>query len=499
MAPTCGSCAPRLTSHLRLLPVTSTAVGPGLAGLPCAAGGHGERADGAGSKHAGAPCPACPAVHLQSASLVGQAYFPAFAYSLQALSHASTCCHVLHLFILHPALVITCLSCSLGARSAGHMCLRSRSAAACWWHGHARGWACLRTLVGAAGGCMMCCRACWLHRAWEHDFLPLFGGMPAAKPPAASCGFMPGARCSSSVCALPPAPCHLALQSFCYWSTTMPRAAAAWSSSEPLAGCWFNCQSVCRMECCMCTAAGPHASAHLPDHHLLQPALTGQDCFFPPLQHGHAAARVAAGTGGGDCRCAGYTTWGRCLMGVAGAVAATKGRVGELGCCTHLTCSHCPLCSPFSPPRPPSLRPPESFRQCPLFIGGPVTKNLLHVLHGRRDVEGALEIIEVCVQALLLWLRTCGSTSYCWRLEGHVFFLTSLGRSVMSLTCVAWKTVTPPLPPLSPSPGRVCWRRGVCCGAGAAAGGRSPRVHAAGGLQRMGPLAAAAGERRALG
>ena len=88
------------------------------------------------------------------------------------------------------------------------MCLRSRSAAAYWWHGHARGWACLRTPVGAAGGCMMCCRACWLHRAWEHDFLPLFGGMPAAKPPAASCGFMPGARCSSSVrppaCSLPP-------------------------------------------------------------------------------------------------------------------------------------------------------------------------------------------------------------------------------------------------------------------------------------------------------
>lgn len=36
----------------------------------------------------------------------------------------------------------------------------------------------------------------------------------------------------------------------------------------------------------------------------------------------------------------------------------------------------------------------DAFRQCPLFIGGPVTKNLLHVLHGRRDVEGALEIIE---------------------------------------------------------------------------------------------------------
>lgn len=36
----------------------------------------------------------------------------------------------------------------------------------------------------------------------------------------------------------------------------------------------------------------------------------------------------------------------------------------------------------------------DAFRQCPLFIGGPVTKNLLHVLHARRDVEGALEIIE---------------------------------------------------------------------------------------------------------
>ena len=30
-----------------------------------------------------------------------------------------------------------------------------------------------------------------------------------------------------------------------------------------------------------------------------------------------------------------------------------------------------------------------------------MTKNLLHVLHGRRDVEGALEIIEVR-QAVLL-------------------------------------------------------------------------------------------------
>lgn len=37
----------------------------------------------------------------------------------------------------------------------------------------------------------------------------------------------------------------------------------------------------------------------------------------------------------------------------------------------------------------------DAFRHCPLFIGGPVNKNLLHVVHGRRDVEGALEIIEV--------------------------------------------------------------------------------------------------------
>lgn len=33
-----------------------------------------------------------------------------------------------------------------------------------------------------------------------------------------------------------------------------------------------------------------------------------------------------------------------------------------------------------------------------------MTKNLLHVLHGRRDVEGALEIIEVRQAALLACL-----------------------------------------------------------------------------------------------
>jgi hypothetical protein len=48
-------------------------------------------------------------------------------------------------------------------------------------------------------------------------------------------------------------------------------------------------------------------------------------------------------------------------------------------------------------PHPAACRRPtaDAFRACPLFIGGPVTKNLLHVLHARRDVEGALEIIEV--------------------------------------------------------------------------------------------------------
>jgi hypothetical protein len=46
-------------------------------------------------------------------------------------------------------------------------------------------------------------------------------------------------------------------------------------------------------------------------------------------------------------------------------------------------------------PQPHMCLPADAFGRCPLFIGGPVTKNLLHVLHGRRDVEGAMEIIEV--------------------------------------------------------------------------------------------------------
>ena len=48
------------------------------------------------------------------------------------------------------------------------------------------------------------------------------------------------------------------------------------------------------------------------------------------------------------------------------------------------------------PPRscPCPRRRADAFGRCPLFIGGPVTKNLLHVLHGRREVDGALEIVE---------------------------------------------------------------------------------------------------------
>eukprot|EP00889_Picochlorum_renovo_P001905 jgi/Picre1/28935/NNA_004330.t1 len=36
----------------------------------------------------------------------------------------------------------------------------------------------------------------------------------------------------------------------------------------------------------------------------------------------------------------------------------------------------------------------ESLGQCPLYIGGPVTRNLLHVLHGNESVEGSMEIIK---------------------------------------------------------------------------------------------------------
>ncbi len=34
-----------------------------------------------------------------------------------------------------------------------------------------------------------------------------------------------------------------------------------------------------------------------------------------------------------------------------------------------------------------------SLGKCPLYIGGPVTRNLLHVLHGRPEVEGSMEIV----------------------------------------------------------------------------------------------------------
>jgi hypothetical protein len=56
----------------------------------------------------------------------------------------------------------------------------------------------------------------------------------------------------------------------------------------------------------------------------------------------------------------------------------------------------------------------DAFGKSPLFIGGPVTKNLLHVLHGRRDVQGSLEIMDVspCKQQYQQWefsalLRYC--------------------------------------------------------------------------------------------
>lgn len=68
----------------------------------------------------------------------------------------------------------------------------------------------------------------------------------------------------------------------------------------------------------------------------------------------------------------------------------------ELG--LRLGCFDAPagLARPRPTPAPARHAHADAFRQCPLFIGGPVTKNLLHVLHARRDVEGALEIIEVC-------------------------------------------------------------------------------------------------------
>jgi putative AlgH/UPF0301 family transcriptional regulator len=35
-----------------------------------------------------------------------------------------------------------------------------------------------------------------------------------------------------------------------------------------------------------------------------------------------------------------------------------------------------------------------AFGRNPLFLGGPMNKNLLHVLHGRREVEGAMRILD---------------------------------------------------------------------------------------------------------
>ena len=81
-----------------------------------------------------------------------------------------------------------------------------------------------------------------------------------------------------------------------------------------------------------------------------------------------------------------------------------------------------PLLSCLTPP--PTLRLPsprasaDAFGRCPLFIGGPVTKNLLHVLHRRRDVEGAMEIIEVRLAGVCLHTHVCGGGGADWGLFG---------------------------------------------------------------------------------
>lgn len=36
----------------------------------------------------------------------------------------------------------------------------------------------------------------------------------------------------------------------------------------------------------------------------------------------------------------------------------------------------------------------DAFGRCPLFLGGPLTRNLLHVIHGRSDVEGSMRLVE---------------------------------------------------------------------------------------------------------
>lgn len=38
--------------------------------------------------------------------------------------------------------------------------------------------------------------------------------------------------------------------------------------------------------------------------------------------------------------------------------------------------------------------PAAAFGRCPLFIGGPLGKERLHILHGRRDVEGSMEVVD---------------------------------------------------------------------------------------------------------
>jgi len=36
----------------------------------------------------------------------------------------------------------------------------------------------------------------------------------------------------------------------------------------------------------------------------------------------------------------------------------------------------------------------SSFGHRPLFLGGPMTRHLLHVLHGRPDVDGSMRIVD---------------------------------------------------------------------------------------------------------
>jgi putative AlgH/UPF0301 family transcriptional regulator len=40
------------------------------------------------------------------------------------------------------------------------------------------------------------------------------------------------------------------------------------------------------------------------------------------------------------------------------------------------------------------MSPAGAFGPSQLHLGGPVTKHLLHILHGRHDVEGCVEVVE---------------------------------------------------------------------------------------------------------